>query len=103
VVVYRSIGLKDLYKILVDSAETSGMVVFLIGVSNILSWVMAFTGIPQAIAGALLSITENSLAIMLIINIILLISGTFMDVTPAILIFTPIFLPIATSFGMSPV
>ncbi|KAA9299657.1 MULTISPECIES: TRAP transporter large permease [Aerococcus] len=103
VVVYRSIGLKDLYKILVDSAETSGMVVFLIGVSNILSWVMAFTGIPQAIAGALLSITENPLAIMLIINIILLISGTFMDVTPAILIFTPIFLPIATSFGMSPV
>ncbi|MDK7050216.1 TRAP transporter large permease [Aerococcus sanguinicola] len=103
VVVYRSISLKDLYKILVDSAETSGMVVFLIGVSNILSWVMAFTGIPQAIAGALLSITENPLAIMLIINIILLISGTFMDVTPAILIFTPIFLPIATSFGMSPV
>lgn len=103
VVVYRSIGLKDFYKILVDSAETSGMVVFLIGVSNILSWVMAFTGIPQAIAGALLSITENPLAIMLIINIILLISGTFMDVTPAILIFTPIFLPIATSFGMSPV
>ncbi|AMB94088.1 TRAP transporter large permease [Aerococcus sanguinicola] len=103
VVVYRSISLKDLYKILVDSAETSGMVVFLIGVSNILSWVMAFTGIPQAIAGALPSTTENPLAIMLIINIILLISGTFMDVTPAILIFTPIFLPIATSFGMSPV
>lgn len=102
-VVYRSISFRDLYQILVDSAETSGMIVFLIGVSNILSWVMAFTGIPQAIAAGLLSITDNPIIILLIINIILLISGTFMDVTPAILIFTPIFLPIVTSFGMSPV
>lgn len=102
-VVYRSISIRDIYDILVDSAETSGIIVFLIGVSNILSWVMAFTGIPQAIAGGLLSITDNPIAILLIINVILLISGTFMDVTPAILIFTPIFLPIVTSFGMSPV
>lgn len=102
-VIYRSITFKDLYEILIDSAETSGMIVFLIGVSNILSWVMAFTGIPQTIAAGLLSITSNPIAILLIINLILLISGTFMDVTPAILIFTPIFLPIVTSFGMSPV
>jgi len=102
-VVYRTISFRDLYQILVDSAETSGMIVFLIGVSNILSWVMAFTGIPQTIAAGLLSITNNPIAILLIINVILLISGTFMDVTPAILIFTPIFLPIVTSFGMSPV
>lgn len=102
-VVYRSINFKDLYRILIDSAETSGMVVFLIGVSNILSWVMAFTGIPQAIAAGLLGVTDNPLIIMLIINVILLVAGTFMDVTPAILIFTPIFLPIAISFGMSPI
>lgn len=102
-VVYKSITFKDLYHILIDSAETSGMVVFLIGVSNILSWVMAFTGIPQAIAQALLNITENPIAILMIINVILLIAGTFMDVTPAILIFTPIFLPIVTEFGMSPI
>lgn len=102
-IVYRSISIKDLYGILVDSVETSGIVVFLIGVSNILSWVMAFTGIPQAIASGLLGLTENPLLIMLIINVILLISGTFMDVTPAILIFTPIFLPIAQSFGISPI
>lgn len=103
VFIYKTITWKDLYKILVDSVETSGMVVFLIGVSNILSWVMAFTGIPQAIAEGLLSLTDSPLFIMLIINIILLIAGTFMDVTPAILIFTPIFLPIAESFGISPV
>lgn len=102
-VVYRSVSFRDLYHILVDSAETSGMIVFLIGVSNILSWVMAFTGIPQAIAGGLLGLTSNPLVILLIINVVLLVSGTFMDVTPAILIFTPIFLPIVTSFGMSPV
>lgn len=81
----------------------SGIVVFLIGVSNILSWVMAFTGIPQMIGNALLSITDNQFIILLIINIILLIAGTFMDVTPAILIFTPLFLPIVTEFGMHPV
>lgn len=103
VFIYKSITWKDLYQILVDSVETSGMVVFLIGVSNILSWVMAFTGIPQVIAESLLSLTDSPLFIMLIINLILLIAGTFMDVTPAILIFTPIFLPIAESFGISPI
>ena len=102
-VVYREINWKDIYGILINSAETSAIVVFLIGVSNILSWVMAFTGIPQMIANGLLGITENPILILLIINVILLISGTFMDVTPAILIFTPIFLPIVQSFGMSSV
>lgn len=100
-IVYREISWKDIYGILVDSAETSAIVVFLIGVSNILSWVMAFTGIPQMIADGLLGVTENPILILLIINVILLVSGTFMDVTPAILIFTPIFLPIVQSFGMS--
>lgn len=103
IVVYKSIDSKKLYSILIDSAETSGMIVFLIGVSNVMSWVMAFTGIPQAIATALLGVTENPIIILIIINIILLLAGTFMDVTPAILIFTPIFLPICVAFGMSPV
>ncbi len=102
-VVYRNINLKNLWQILVDSAKMSGMIVFLIGVSNILSWVMAFTGIPQAIAEVLLGLTNNFYVILLIMNIILLIAGTFMDVTPAILIFTPLFLPIVTQFGMHPV
>lgn len=64
---------------------------------------MAFTQIPQAIAAGLLGITSNKYVLLLIMNLILLIAGTFMDVTPAILIFTPLFLPIAQSFGMSPV
>ncbi len=100
---YRNITVKSLWNIVVDSAKMSGMVIFLIGVSNILGWVMAFTQIPQAISAALLGVTDNKIVILLIMNVILLISGTFMDVTPAILIFTPLFLPIVKEFGMNPI
>ena len=100
---YRNINLKSFWSIVVDSAKMSGMIVFLIGVSNILGWVMAFTQIPQAVSAALLGLTENPVLILLIMNVILLIAGTFMDVTPAILIFTPLFLPIVTGFGISPI
>lgn len=98
---YKSIKFKDLPKILKDSAEMTGIIVFLIGVSSIMSWVMAFTGVPEAISNGLLSISDNKYVILLIMNILLLFVGTFMDLTPAILIFTPIFLPICTAFGMS--
>lgn len=100
---YKNITLKSFWRIVVDSAKMSGMIVFLIGVSNVLGWVMAFTQIPQAISAALLGITNNPIIILLIMNVILLVAGTFMDVTPAILIFTPLFLPIVKTFGMSPI
>lgn len=100
---YRNITWKSFWKIVVDSAKMSGMIVFLIGVSNIMGWVMAFTQIPQAISAALLGLTNNPIIILLIMNVILLIAGTFMDVTPAILIFTPLFLPIVKIFGMDPI
>lgn len=100
---YKNLNFKKIINILVESAKMSAIVVFLIGVSNILSWVMAFTGIPQMIGNSLLSITTNPIIILLIMNVILLISGTFMDVTPAILIFTPLFLPIVQEFGIHPV
>lgn len=100
---YRNITVKSFWNIVIESAKMSGMVVFLIGVSNILGWVMAFTQIPQAISEALLSVTHNPIILLLIMNVILLIAGTFMDVTPAILIFTPLFLPVVQSFGMNPV
>ncbi|MCC8097825.1 MAG: TRAP transporter large permease [Eubacterium sp.] len=102
-ILYKNITWKSFVEILIESAKMSGMIVFLIGVSNILSWVMAFTQIPQAISAVLLGITDNKYILLLIMNVILLIAGTFMDVTPAILIFTPLFLPIAQSFGMEPV
>lgn len=102
-VCYRNITLSSFWSIVVDSAKMSGMVVFLIGVSNILGWVMSFLQIPQAVSAALLGLTENKYLILLIMNVILLVAGTFMDVTPAILIFTPLFLPIVKTFGMHPV
>ncbi|MFR4536544.1 MAG: TRAP transporter large permease [Anaerotignaceae bacterium] len=99
--IYKTIKIKDLGTILRESAETTGIIVFLIGVSSIMAWVMAFTGIPSAISSLLLGISDNPIIILLIINILLLFVGTFMDITPAILIFTPIFLPICKEFGMS--
>jgi tripartite ATP-independent transporter DctM subunit len=100
---YKTISFKDLPKIFLDSAEMTGVIVFLIGVSSIMAWILAFTGIPAAISNALLGVSENPVVILLIINLILLFVGTFMDITPAILIFTPIFLPVCTAFGMSPI
>ena len=102
-VLYKNITWKSFWKIVVDSTKMSGMVVFLIGVSNILGWVMAFTQVPQAVSEALLGITDNKYTLLLIMNVTLLVAGTFMDVTPAILIFTPLFLPIVKTFGMHPV
>ena len=87
--------------ILKESAEMTGIIIFLIGVSNIMSWIMAFTGIPTAISTALLGLTDNKFVILFIINILLLFVGTFMDMTPACLIFTPIFLPVCTALGMN--
>lgn len=81
----------------------TGIIVFLIGVSPIMSWVMAFTNFPSATTELLLGISSSPVVILLIMNLILLIVGTFMDLTPAILIFTPIFLPTAKNFGMDPI
>ncbi|WP_410208455.1 TRAP transporter large permease [Fusobacterium sp.] len=100
---YRTINFKTLVGIFAESAKMTGIIVFLIGVSTIMSWVMAFTGVPQAISSLILGLTDNKYLILLLMNLLLLFIGTFMDVTPAILIFTPIFLPIVSSFGMSAV
>lgn len=100
---YRSIKLSDIPKIVADSAKMTGTITFMIGLSSIMSWAMAFTGIPDMVANAVLSLTDNRIIIFLLMNIILLVVGTFMDATPAILIFTPIFLPICTGLGMNPV
>ena len=98
---YKSIKPSELPKIFLDSAEMTGIIIFLMGVSSIMSWVMAFTGIPTAVSTAMLGISNNRYVILFIINILLLIVGTFMDMTPACLIFTPIFLPICQALGMN--
>lgn len=100
-VVYRSINVKQLIELLSESALTTTIVMLIIGASSILSFVMSFTGLPQAISSLLLSITDNRIAILIIINLLLLVIGTFMDMAPALLIFTPILLPVVHSLGMS--
>ncbi|MEY8309255.1 TRAP transporter large permease [Erysipelotrichaceae bacterium 51-3] len=100
-IVYKSITFKSFIEILLNSAKTSGIILFLISASSAMSFVMAYAGIPEAISNGLLSLTDNKYIILLLMNVILLVVGMFMDITPAILIFTPIFLPIAMKFGMS--
>lgn len=103
VCIYKSIKIKDLPQILTDTAIMTAIVMLIIGASSVLSFVLSFTGLPQAISSALLGISSNKIVILLIINITLLIVGTFMDMAPALLIFTPIFLPVVKSLGMDPI
>ena len=81
----------------------TAMIVFLIGASSIMSWILAFTNVPTHVTNLILGISSNPIVILLVMNILLLVVGTFMDATPAILIFTPIFLPIAKNLGMDPI
>jgi len=99
---YRQIKVNDLPSILIKSVVTTAIVMLLIGASSAMSWIMSYEGIPQAISQELLSLSTNPLIVLLLINITLLMVGTFMDITPAVLIFTPIFLPIAELLGISP-
>lgn len=101
--IYRTLKVSDLPKILLDSVKTTAVVEFLVCVSSIMSWVMSFAKIPQMISSAMLGISSNPIVLLLIMNLVLLIVGTFMDPTPAVLIFTPIFLPIVQAWGMSAV
>ncbi len=103
VFIYREIKIKDLPNILLSSVSTTAIVMLLVGTSMAMSWVMAYENIPQNVAQALLALSENKIIILLIINVILLFIGTFMDMTPAVLIFTPIFLPVALQLGIDPI
>ena len=88
---------------MLDSSTTTGIVMLLIGSSIAMSWVLSYENIPQDISSTLLGVSDNKIIILLLINLILLIVGIFMDMTPAVLIFTPIFLPIVTKLGIDPV
>lgn len=101
--VYKEIKYKDLPQILLDSCGTTAIVMLLIGASMSMSWVMSYENIPQSISSVLLTVSDNPIVILLIINLILLFVGVFMDMTPAVLIFTPIFLPIIVELGMDPI
>ncbi|KGN31470.1 membrane protein [Knoellia sinensis KCTC 19936] len=99
----RTLSVKDLPKILLEATKTTSIVMLLVGVSGILAWVLSFARIPEAVAESLLGLTDNVVIVLIIIMIVLLLAGTVMDPTPAILIFTPIFLPAVTAMGVNPI
>jgi tripartite ATP-independent transporter DctM subunit len=100
---YREVKLSDLPRILLTSGKTTAIVMLLIATSQAMSWFLAFEQIPQSVSEMLLAISQNRVVILLIINCLLLGVGTFMDMTPAVLIFTPIFLPVTADLGMDPI
>ena len=100
---YKELKLSSLPDVLLDSVKTTSIVVLLVGASMGMSWVMSYVNIPQTVSEMLLSFSDNKIVILLLINFILLFVGTFMDITPAVLIFTPIFLPVVTALGVDPV
>lgn len=102
VFVYREVKVSDLPGILLKSVETTAVVMLLIAASTAMSWILSYTNIPQDLSATMLALSENPIVILLMINLILLLVGIFMDMTPAVLIFTPIFLPIVTALGISP-
>lgn len=101
--IYKNLNAKVIKKILDETIKMTGIIMFLMAASSIMSWALAYSQIPQYITNLLLGISDNKYVILLIINMLLLVVGTFMDMTPAVLIFTPIFLPVVTSLGMHPV
>jgi len=90
-------------QILLKACSTTAIVLLLVATSMGLSWILAYENIPQNISAGLIALSDSKLVIMMIINLVLLMVGTFMDMTPAVLIFTPIFLPTVLKLGFSPV
>tara|TARA_B100000959_G_scaffold282912_1_gene350456 strand:+ start:8637 stop:9929 length:1293 start_codon:yes stop_codon:yes gene_type:complete len=99
---YKEIKLTDIPNILLKTVETTSIVMLLIGTSKAMSWLLSYLNIPQIISTYLINLTDNIFLLLIIINILLLVVGTFMDMTPAVLIFTPILLPVVTGLGIDP-
>ncbi|HBK1055058.1 TRAP transporter large permease [Salmonella enterica] len=102
-VFYRTLKIKDLPSILLQTVVMTGVIMFLLATSSAMSFSMSITNIPAALSDMILGISANKLVILLVITVFLLIIGAFMDIGPAILIFTPILLPIMTKLGADPV
>jgi tripartite ATP-independent transporter DctM subunit len=103
ILVYRSLNWSDFVAATVGAVRTTGMVLMIVGCANAFGWLMAYFQVPAAMVTLMNSITDNPLVILLLVNVLMLFFGTFMDMAPLIIITTPIFLPVVLSYGMSPV
>ena len=102
-VIYKELRLKDIGHVLVATAKTTGMVLLVASTANAAAWVVTSAAVPQAIAEALSGFSDSPLMLMLVINVFLVALGMVMDLVPAMLIFTPIFVPLVKSVGIDPV
>ena len=101
--VYHGFKLKELISFAFDSAKTTGMIFFIIATASIFSWILSTEQVPVMISNAVLGLTSNKIVILLIINVLLLINGCFMEMTASTYIYTPILLPIVLALGMDPI
>ena len=101
--VYRELSLASLWKCCVESAQTSAVIIMLMAMATIFGNVMTLEQVPERIAAAILDLTSNKIAILLLINVLLLWVGTFMEALAAIVILTPILLPLVTKVGVDPI
>ncbi len=100
---YKEIGLKDIPQIVAEVSITTGQVALMIATASALGYLFSHQGVPAMIGNLILGLTESKILIMLLINALLLFVGTWLDLSPAVIIFAPIFLPIVTAMGMDPV
>jgi len=100
--VYRDIHLRDLPQILIRTGATSSLVMLVIGTASIFSWLLASEEIPLSFTDAILALTHNKVLILLLVNILLLIIGTFMETTASLIILTPVLLPLMSKIGVDP-
>lgn len=103
VLVYRSLDWNGFVTASINAVKTTAMILLIIGTASSFGWLLAVTEVPTQLSSAMLSISENPLVILLIVNLVLLMLGTFMDMSPLIIITTPIFLPVMMGIGMDPV
>lgn len=103
IVIYRKIRLRDLWHLMERSLNTLAIVLILISTSQVFGWLLTYLKMPEMIANAILGISDNRIVILLILNVLMLVLGTIMDMSAIILVATPILLPIATSVGVDPV
>lgn len=101
--VYRSLGWKDFVEATKAAVRTTAMVLMVIGCAASFAWLLAYTRVPASMVTLLQGLSDNPIVILLLLNVMLLVLGTFMDMSPLIVITTPIFLPVATAFGVDPV
>ena len=102
-VAYRTLGWADFVAATLGAVRTASMVLLVIGCAASFAWLLAYMRIPASLAQAMTELSSNPLVILLLLNIVLLLLGTFMDMSPLIAITTPIFLPVATAVGVDPV